>query len=407
MDLRNETEAAPVVHEENPLVNGDGHGLPLDGYLPPMVSYAQNFEDVLLRRALFDIEKGFYLDIGAFDPVIDSVTNWFYAQGWRGINVEPQPEFHRRLMAARPRDQNLPFAVAATRGTVSLHLMDGLSTIVDEVVHYHATMGRDVGNSIKVDAITLDDIFEQHVGERTVDFLKIDVEGAEGPIITSCDFKSVRPRIIVIEATKPDSRELASLEDCDADLVQKGYTFVWFDGLNRFYVRNEDRWRGNLLAMPPNPFDSFLIHALDRRVTLAGLPAEACSGSGVADLLNERDDLTARRAEAEAKLDDARRELDDARRELGILVEECARLSTDCDQKAVEIARLQTKCRALQDECGALSEAAKDRHDLDRAVKGLRNEVEALKVREASLYASTSWRVTAPLRTVRKLLSRS
>ena len=42
------------------------------------VSYAQNFEDVLLWRALRDIEHGFYVDVGAQDPVTDSVSLSFY-----------------------------------------------------------------------------------------------------------------------------------------------------------------------------------------------------------------------------------------------------------------------------------------------------------------------------------------
>ena len=33
-----------------------------------MVSHAQNFEDVMLARALRDVEDGFYVDVGAWDP---------------------------------------------------------------------------------------------------------------------------------------------------------------------------------------------------------------------------------------------------------------------------------------------------------------------------------------------------
>ena len=38
------------------------------------ISYAQNFEDVMLWRALKHVEKGFYVDVGAQDPVVDSVS---------------------------------------------------------------------------------------------------------------------------------------------------------------------------------------------------------------------------------------------------------------------------------------------------------------------------------------------
>ena len=81
-----------------------------------VISYAQNFEDVMLWRALRDIPQGFYVDVGANDPVIDSVTRWFYQQGWHGINIEPVPHWHQRLQADRPLDINLQMAVSTTTG---------------------------------------------------------------------------------------------------------------------------------------------------------------------------------------------------------------------------------------------------------------------------------------------------
>jgi hypothetical protein len=55
------------------------------------ISYAQNNEDVLLWRALGHVQDGFYIDVGASDPVEHSVTRAFYDAGWRGINIEPLP----------------------------------------------------------------------------------------------------------------------------------------------------------------------------------------------------------------------------------------------------------------------------------------------------------------------------
>ena len=67
-----------------------------------IVSFAQNFEDVLLWRALGDVEQGRYLDIGAQDPVADSVSLAFYNAGWRGVHVEPTPAYAELLRKARP-----------------------------------------------------------------------------------------------------------------------------------------------------------------------------------------------------------------------------------------------------------------------------------------------------------------
>ena len=61
------------------------------------ISYAQNFEDIRLWRALKFFENGFYIDVGANDPTHDSVTKAFYDRGWSGINVEPMQNFHDTL----------------------------------------------------------------------------------------------------------------------------------------------------------------------------------------------------------------------------------------------------------------------------------------------------------------------
>ena len=52
---------------------------------PTIVSWAQNGEDIVLRRALRDVAIGVYIDVGAADPDRDSVTKLFYDMGWHGI----------------------------------------------------------------------------------------------------------------------------------------------------------------------------------------------------------------------------------------------------------------------------------------------------------------------------------
>jgi hypothetical protein len=85
----------------------------------PIISYAQNQEDVILHCALREVGQGFYIDVGAQHPVVDSVTKLFYEQGWRGINIDPMPQWVSLLQADRPRDINLQMAAGAQRGQMS------------------------------------------------------------------------------------------------------------------------------------------------------------------------------------------------------------------------------------------------------------------------------------------------
>src|SRR4051812_41620263 len=94
------------------------------------LSYAQNAEDVLLRRA-FPHDDGFYIDAGANDPTFHSVTKALYDLGWSGVNIEPIPELHRRLGVDRPRDVNLWSGVSDQQGELTFFecpTRDGWST---------------------------------------------------------------------------------------------------------------------------------------------------------------------------------------------------------------------------------------------------------------------------------------
>jgi FkbM family methyltransferase len=239
-------------------------------FLPQMTTFAQNFEDVMLRRALLDVKRGFYIDIGAFDPIIDSVTNWFYSQGWRGINIEPNPEFHRKLEVHRPHDRNICLAVNKVSGMFPFIFNDGLSALAMHEGSFENKAAQEGTKWSEVEGISLDEVFQRYVEGSTVDFLKIDAEGAEAAILSSSDFKDVRPRILLVEATKPNSRT-PNWVHWEDDLIRRGYSFCWFDGLNRFYVREEDIWRRELLSEPPSVFDNFMFSPNDRRISLIDL----------------------------------------------------------------------------------------------------------------------------------------
>ncbi|HVT34612.1 MAG TPA: FkbM family methyltransferase, partial [Nevskiaceae bacterium] len=84
------------------------------------ITYAQNAEDVMLWRALREIERGFYIDVGAQDPIVDSVTKAFYERGWHGINIEPVEHWYERLVHDRPHDINLRLAASDHSGEMNL-----------------------------------------------------------------------------------------------------------------------------------------------------------------------------------------------------------------------------------------------------------------------------------------------
>ena len=202
------------------------------------VSYAQNGEDFTLWCALHDVDAGTYIDIGAYDPDIDSVTRAFYDRGWSGINIEPVDAYWERLHRARPRDVNLPLAVGAESGEREFFNVDdtGLSTLDGIVAERHRVAGFTV-RPTRVKVRTLREIWCEFVrGE--VHFLKIDVEGGEADVLAGADLAHQRPWIIVIEATAPLTRRPTHAE-WEPLLTQASYRFVHADHVNRYYLAEE------------------------------------------------------------------------------------------------------------------------------------------------------------------------
>jgi FkbM family methyltransferase len=224
-----------------------------------LVSYAQNSEDILLWRALKNIDKGFYIDVGANHPVDDSVTKLFYENGWSGINIEPVPEKLEQLKNDRIRDINLGSLVGTQRGIVNFYEIPEdtrLSTTDEETAKRHAL---DFGYSIKVHQRKferLDDICRCY-NTREIHFLKIDVEGCEGEVIASMDFNYVKPWIIVIESTLPCSDENADIS-WEVMLKSEGYEFVFFDGLSRYYISNIKFQLKRHFSYPAGIHDSYI-----------------------------------------------------------------------------------------------------------------------------------------------------
>ena len=128
------------------------------------ISYAQNYEDIMLFRALRHVADGFYVDVGANSPDEHSVTKAFYERGWRGINIKPVMEYHQQLLAARPRDVNLPVAISDTTGFIEFHdvVGPGFPPISPKIAEDHRAAGYEVvKRSVVVE--TLDEVFRKYV----------------------------------------------------------------------------------------------------------------------------------------------------------------------------------------------------------------------------------------------------
>lgn len=244
----------------------------------PITSYAQNFEDVMLARA-FPGGDGFYVDVGANDPDIDNVTRAFYERGWSGINIEPLAANSVQLRARRPRDINLETAVGEQHGSITFYEIGrwhGYSTTDAAIVEQHRKDGLEVIEH-SVPIRTLADVLDEHASGKAIDFLKIDVEGTELAVLRGADLARHRPKIIVLESKMPVTINMVDrvdevpdrADEYTAFLAPLGYRFVYHDGLNAFFVADEQRDLAKAFKRPPGIFDQITHEASVRPVRAA------------------------------------------------------------------------------------------------------------------------------------------
>jgi FkbM family methyltransferase len=168
------------------------------------VNYAQEGEDQVLLRLVDRRESGFYVDIGAHDPRRFSNTCVFYDKGWRGINIDPNPEAIRSFNCARPGDINLCCGISDSKGEMKYFEMSdpALNTFDESLAHERErlTRYRIVGSS-KVKVERLDVVLQKHMKmPAVIDFMNIDAEGHDLRVLRSNDWNRFRPSVVLTEA---------------------------------------------------------------------------------------------------------------------------------------------------------------------------------------------------------------
>lgn len=303
----------------------------------------------MLRRVFGERKTGFYIDVGAMDPVIESVTKFFYDQGWCGINIEPNESFFLKLNSQRERDINLNVAIGDREEARTLYASNetGLSTLDERNRDLFVERGfQSEEKTIRV--TTLAAVCQEYV-DRPIDFLKIDCEGWEKRALAGADWSRFRPTVVVVEATLPNNR-VPAWSEWEPILVEEGeYDMVYFDGLNRFYLRRDSPGLRTHFATPPNVFDKFKVYATE----LAEQAAQA--------IKQELDNFAERVVELEQTIGKAKSDQEKLIELLRAAEAEMSRVSADAKNAALlsekELAARAARIRELENERCELSQA--------------------------------------------------
>ena len=189
-------------------------------------SYAQEGEDLVLRRYFEGRRDGFFVDVGAHHPRRFSNTYLSYRLGWRGINVEPNPELAALFARERPRDVTLALGVSDSPGMLTYYRFDepALNSFDGALSRERDGAGgyRIVGTS-QIQVVRLAAILADHLPPgTTIDFLSVDVEGHDLAVLRSNDWTRYRPTVVLAEALGTSLSDVAGSE-LHGYLVAQGY----------------------------------------------------------------------------------------------------------------------------------------------------------------------------------------
>lgn len=210
-----------------------------------MKSYSQYKQDLIVSYLLNNQKKGFFLDIGAHDGI--SLSNTYALeneQQWNGILIEPNPVVFDDLNKNRT-SISVNAAIAENNGKMIFRLISGyaemlsgllcffssehIKRIDDEIKKYGGSF-----SDIEIDCLNINDLLQKYQVEK-IDYLSIDVEGAEEKILRSIDLNHIY--INVITAENADNDKSLRLY-----MKERGYTIVNL-GTDDLFILNPSEWR--------------------------------------------------------------------------------------------------------------------------------------------------------------------
>jgi FkbM family methyltransferase len=187
-------------------MSGCHKGAPKDILTRGEKLYSQHDEELIIRHFFDDEREGVFLDVGCWDWKDGSTTLYLEEKlGWSGIGVDAQANLREGYEKHRPYTKFMNYIVTDRSRTMGkLYVAGQVSSINESHVEQFGAQW-DQPDPIEVPTITLDDLLAQH-GVEHIDFLSMDIEGAEPKALAGFDIDKYKPRLVCIESSS-DIRE--------------------------------------------------------------------------------------------------------------------------------------------------------------------------------------------------------
>ncbi len=207
------------------------------------ITYAQHGEDLILMNLfkILEIDQPAYLDIGAHHPFNISNTALLYARGSSGVNVEANPNLIDAFRKLRPRDTNVNVGISLAEGELDFYCIDdfsGRNTFDPKAAQDFVAMNPEfkIRSVLKIPTMTLNAIVDKYCNGIFPDFLSIDIEGLDLPVLKDVDFSTSHPKVICVEVVSGANTDIS--DELKQVLKQKDYSLYVKTIGNGIFIHN-------------------------------------------------------------------------------------------------------------------------------------------------------------------------
>ena len=193
----------------------------------------------LVRDFFCNKRNGYFVDLGANDPFLDSQSFHLESLGWDGLLIEPLPEYVDQLKEKR-RGRVVQCACSnpANHNVVHKMIVAGVhSTLNNNPI----ALGAVKEKTIDVTCRTLDSILYDCGAPIGFDLLSIDVEGHEMEVFQGFDLLKWKPKLVLLEDHVINHQK-------HKYMISHGYQILLRTGLNSWYVPRNMGYRLSLMS---------------------------------------------------------------------------------------------------------------------------------------------------------------
>ena len=203
-------------------------------------------EDLFIQNYFKNKPKGFYVDVGCYHPLQGNNTHLLYKNGWSGINFDINHYSIKLFDFLRKRDLNIHSGISQKKSMLTMYYrkeINMLNTLDEKIAKIHFRNGYKKRN---VQVNNLDFFISKNFKkQKKIDFLNIDVEGAELNVLKSLNFKNYKPQLICIEIHNSKNMYDTNYDYLKSNniykyLVNKKYKIVWKNKYSFIFERKKN-----------------------------------------------------------------------------------------------------------------------------------------------------------------------